>query len=76
MVSALVAAFAIAVLFGLGFFFGGPVLALILAIAGVVAAGIYLFALGGSRTTPGDVARRADEHEELLGPGGQDDPTR
>jgi hypothetical protein len=76
MASALLAAFAIAVLFGLGFFFGGPVIALVLAIVGVVAAGIYLFALGGSRTTPGDVARRADEQQELLGPGGPDDPNR
>jgi len=75
-VSALVAAFAIAVLFGVGFFFGGPVLALVFAIVGVVAAGIYVVALAGSRTTPGDVARRAEEHEELLGPGGQDDPNR
>jgi hypothetical protein len=76
MTSAIVAVLVIAVLFGLGFAFGGPVLALVLAVAGLVAAGIYIVALGGSRTTPGDVAREADEHEELLGPGGADDPNR
>ena len=76
MVSALVAILIVAVLFGLGFAFGGPVLALLLTVGGVVAAGIYVFALGRSRTTPGDVAREADEQPELLGPGGPDDPNR
>jgi nucleoside recognition membrane protein YjiH len=76
MTSALVAILIVAVLFGLGFAFGGPVLALLFAVAGIVAAGIYVFALGRSRTTPGDVAREADEQPELLGPGGPDDPNR
>jgi nucleoside recognition membrane protein YjiH len=76
MISALVAILIVAVLFGLGFVFGGPVLALVFAVVGLVAAGIYVFALGGSRTTPGDVAREADEQPELLGPGGPDDPNR
>jgi hypothetical protein len=76
MISALVAVLIVAVLFGVGFAFGGPVVALILAVGGVVAAGIYVLALGGSRTTPGDVAREADEQPELLGPGGPDDPNR
>jgi nucleoside recognition membrane protein YjiH len=76
MISALVAILIVAVLFGVGFAFGGPVLALVFAVAGLIAAGIYVFALGGSRTTPGDVAREADEQPELLGPGGPDDPNR
>jgi hypothetical protein len=76
MASALIGILVVAVLFGLGFVFGGPLLALVFAVVAVVAAGIYVLALGGSRTTPGDVAREADEQEELLGPGGQDDPTR
>ena len=76
MASALVAILIVAVLFGLGFAFGGPVLALVFAVGGLVAAGIYVFALGSSRTTPGDVAREADEKPELLGPGGADDPNR
>ncbi len=76
MISALVAILIVAVLFGLGFAFGGPVLALVLAVGGIVAAAIYLLALAGSRTTPGDVAREADEQPELLGPGGPDDPNR
>jgi nucleoside recognition membrane protein YjiH len=75
-ISALVAILVVAVLFALGFVFGGPVVALILAVVGLVGAGIYVFALGGSRTTPGDVAREADEQPELLGPGGPDDPNR
>ena len=76
MISALVAVLIVAVLFGVGFAFGGPVVALILAVGGVVATGIYVLALGGSRTTPGDVAREADEQPELFGPGGPDDPNR
>ena len=76
MLAAVVALLIIAVLFGVAFTFGGPVIALIVVVVGVVAAGIYVFAMGRTRTTPGDVVREADEQEELLGPGGQDDPTR
>ncbi len=76
MISALVVVLIVAVLFGLGFVFGGPVLALVFAVVGVVAAGVYVVALGRSRKTPGDVAREADEQPELLGPGGPDDPNR
>ena len=76
MATILVVALAIAVLFGLGFLLGGPLIAVILAVVVLVAGAVYLLAMGGSRRTPGDVARSADEQEELLGPGGADDPDR
>ena len=75
MLAAVVALIVIGILFGVGFMFGGPVIALALVVVGVVAAGIYVLAMGKTRTTPGDVVRETDE-PELLGPGGQDDPNR
>jgi hypothetical protein len=65
---------AIAVLVGLGFAIGGPALAILLALAGVVALG-WLIAVGLSRKSAADVAQRADR-QEFLGPGGPDDPGR
>jgi hypothetical protein len=65
---------AVGTLVGLGFAFGGPALAVLLVLAGLVVLG-WLVLLGFSRRTPGEVARRADERE-FLGPGGPDDPGR
>ena len=76
MATILVVALAVAVLFGLGFVLGGPLVGVILAVVAIVGGAIYLLTLGGSGRTPGDVARGADEQEELLGPGGADDPNR
>ena len=76
MATIFVVGIAIAVLFGLGFVLGGPLVAVLLAVVVIVAGAVYLLAMGGSRRTPGDVARGADEQEELLGPGGADDPNR
>jgi hypothetical protein len=61
-------------LVGLGFAFGGPALAVMLVLAGLLVLGWLVF-LGFSRKTAGDVARRADERE-FFGPGGPDDPRR
>jgi hypothetical protein len=61
-------------LVGLGFAFGGPALAVLLVLAGLLVVGWLVF-LGFSRRTAGDVARRAD-NREFLGPGGPDDPGR
>jgi hypothetical protein len=65
---------AVGTLVGLGFAFGGPALAVLLVLAGLLVLGWLIF-LGFSRRTPGDVARRADEGE-FFGPGGPDDPGR
>ena len=61
-------------LVGLGFAFGGPALAVLLVLAGLLVLGWLVF-LGFSRKTAGDVARHADERE-FFGPGGPDDPAR
>jgi hypothetical protein len=61
-------------LVGLGFAFGGPGLAILLVLAGLLVLGWLVF-LGFSRKTAGDVARGADERE-FFGPGGPDDPRR
>ncbi len=65
---------AVGALVGLGFAFGGPALAVLLVLAGLVVVG-WLVVLGFSRRTAGDVARQADERE-FFGPGGPDDPRR
>lgn len=65
---------AIAVLVGLGFAFGGPALAVLGALAGLLVIGYFLF-MAFSRRAPSDVTREAHE-QEFLGPGGPDDPDR
>ena len=59
-------------LVGLGFAFGGPALAVLLVLAGLVVVG-WLVVMGFSRRTPGDGAREDDERE-FFGPGGPDNP--
>jgi hypothetical protein len=63
-----------AVMIGLGTVFGGPIVGLILGVAAIVGAFVWFLALGSSKTTPGEVTRETHE-QELLGPGGPDDPT-
>lgn len=63
-----------AAIIGLGTVFGGPIVGLILGVGAIVGAFVWFLALGGSKTTPGEVTRETHEHE-LLGPGGPDDPT-
>jgi hypothetical protein len=65
---------AIAVLVGLGFAFGGPALAVLLVLAGLVALS-WLLLVARSRRSPAEVTRRARKHE-FFGPGGPDDPDR
>jgi hypothetical protein len=64
---------AAAVVVALGIVFGGPLLGAILVAAIVVGGTIWFFALGSSKTSAGDVARESHD-QELLGPGGPDDP--
>jgi hypothetical protein len=54
--------------------FGGPIVGLILGVVAIVGAFVWLLALGGSKTTPGEVTRETHE-QEFLGPGGPDDPS-
>jgi hypothetical protein len=63
-----------AVIVGLGTVFGGPIVGLILGVVAVVGALAWFLALGGSKTTAGEVTREAPDRE-FLGPGGPDDPT-
>jgi hypothetical protein len=63
-----------AAIIALGTVFGGPIVGLILGVVVVVGALVWFLALGGSKTTAGEVARQAPD-PELLGPGGPDDPT-
>ena len=63
-----------AAIIGLGTVFGGPIVGLILGVVAIVGAFVWFFALGGSKTTPGEVTRETHE-QEFLGPGGPDDPT-
>jgi hypothetical protein len=69
----LIGLFAAAII-GLGTVFGGPIVGLILAVVVIVGAFVWFLALGGSKTTPGEVTRETHE-QEFLGPGGPDDPT-
>jgi hypothetical protein len=64
----------VAVLVGLGFAFGGPALAILLVLAGLVVVGWFVM-MGLARRAPTEVASRAKE-QEFLGPGGPDDPNR
>lgn len=63
-----------AVLVGTAFAVGGVVLPILLVLAGLAILGWFALA-GVSRRAPSDVADRAHE-QELLGPGGPDDPRR
>jgi hypothetical protein len=63
-----------AVIVGLGTVFGGPIVGVILGVVAGVGALVWFLALGGSKTTAGEVARQAPD-QEFLGPGGPDDPT-
>lgn len=74
MIALLIAIVVVAVLLGLAFAIGGVVLPILLVLAGLVVIGWILLA-GVARRTPSEVAERAHE-EELLGPGGPDDPRR
>ena len=62
-----------AVVVGLSIAFGGPILGAILGAVVIVGGIVWLVAAGGSKTTAGEVARESHE-QELLGPGGPDDP--
>lgn len=64
---------AVAVVIGLSLTFGGAILGAILAGVIIVGGIIWFFAMGASKTTPGEVVRESDE-QEFLGPGGPDDP--
>jgi hypothetical protein len=69
----LIGVFAAAII-GLGTVFGGPIVGLILGVIAIVGGLVWFLALGGSKTTAGEVAREAPD-QEFLGPGGPDDPT-
>jgi hypothetical protein len=69
----LIGVFAAAII-AFGTVFGGPITGLILGVIVIVGAFVWFLALGGSKTSAGEVARQAPE-QELLGPGGPDDPT-
>jgi hypothetical protein len=63
-----------AVLIGTAVALARVVLPVLLVLAGLVAVGWFALA-GASRKTPSEVAGRAND-QELLGPGGPDDPNR
>jgi hypothetical protein len=65
---------AAAAIIGLSVVFGGPIIGAILAAVLIVGGLIWFFAVGRSRTTPGELTRETHE-QEFLGPGGPDDPT-
>lgn len=73
MTAIIIIGIAAAVVVALGIVFGGPLLGAILVAAIVVGGTIWFFALGSSKTSAGDVARESHD-QELLGPGGPDDP--
>ena len=72
MLALLIASVLVAVLLGLAFAIGGVVLPILLVLAGLVAVGWIVLA-GVARRTPSEVVERTHE-QELLGPGGPDDP--
>lgn len=74
MIALLIAIVVVAVLIGLAFAIGGVVLPILLVLAGLAVVGWVLLA-GVARRTPSEVAERTHE-QELLGPGGPDDPRR
>jgi hypothetical protein len=65
---------AAATVLALGLVFGGPLLGAILAGVILVGGTIWFLAMGGSGTTPREVASETHE-QEFLGPGGPDDPS-
>jgi hypothetical protein len=64
---------AAAAVIGLSTAFGGPILGAILAGVIIIGGILWFLAMGGSKTTAGEVARETHE-QEFLGPGGPDDP--
>jgi hypothetical protein len=64
-----------AAVIGLGIAFGGPIVGAVLGGLAIIAAIVWIVAMGGSKTTAGEVARETHE-QEFLGPGGPDDPNR
>ena len=74
MTAIIIVGVAAATVLALGIVFGGPLLGAILAGVILIGGTIWFLALGGSETTAGEVARETDE-QEVLGPGGPDDPT-
>ena len=74
MTAILILGIAAAAVIGLSIVFGGPILGAILAGVLIVGGLIWFVALGGSGTTPREVATEANEHE-FFGPGGPDDPS-
>ena len=73
MTAILIVGIAAAAVIGLSIAFGGPILGAILAGVLIVGGVIWFLAMGGSGTTPREVAAEANE-QEFLGPGGPDDP--
>jgi hypothetical protein len=65
---------AAAAIVGISVVFGGPIVGAILAAVLIVGGIVWLVAAGRSGKTAGEVAREAPE-QELLGPGGPDDPS-
>jgi hypothetical protein len=64
---------AAAAIVALGIVFGGPIIGAILAGVIIIGGLVWVFAVGGSKTTAGEVARESRD-QEFLGPGGPDDP--
>ena len=75
MTAIIVIGIAAAVIIGLSFTFGGPVLGAILAAVLIFGAIIWFITAARSETTPGEIAREAPD-QEFFGPGGPDDPNR
>jgi hypothetical protein len=73
MTAILIVGIAAAAVIGLSIAFGGPLLGAILAGVILVGGTIWFLAMGGSGTTPREVASETHE-QEFLGPGGPDDP--
>ena len=73
MTAILIVGIAAAAVIGLSIAFGGPILGAILAGVLIVGGIVWFVAMGGSGTTPREVASEANE-QEFLGPGGPDDP--
>jgi hypothetical protein len=66
---------AAAAIVGLSIVFGGPLVGAIIAAVLILGGIIWFVTAAGSEATPGEVAREAPD-QELLGPGGPDDPNR
>jgi hypothetical protein len=73
--SIIVIGIAAAVIIGLSFTFGGPLVGAILAAVLIVGGIIWFITAAGSGAEPSEIAREAPD-QEFLGPGGPDDPNR